>query len=199
MFKHAIIGLLTFLACNIAISQEDSIPLLMANKAEVKEYCSNLILSDLLMKSSTITNEEYCILLNNFYSILAVDTIVVPYINDFKFVKYSFVDHESINNFYKGLEDSGVFIFRKQYVSNDLDFLFPKKTYFVAIMGSLVYKLDGFRILDYTEFFDDLHYFNAIIGLENDSKKKEVKAILKPINIDEINLWEKYKLYYPFN
>lgn len=185
-----------FLLPSLLLSQKYEINDILSNEKEVKEYCFNLILSDLLMNSSAMSNKEYCSILENIPELFSIDTIASQKVKEICFIKATPVSRDSISNFYKKLENENhIYTFRKQSITGNQSFLYPKSEYYYAVNGADVYKLYGFVKLDYELFFKDCLNEGLFVDIDREKKKTtgKLKKALTGINVGIIDFWIEYK------
>ncbi|MBV6485064.1 MAG: hypothetical protein KFKLKKLM_01612 [Flavobacteriales bacterium] len=194
--QKIILSSLFFLFPTLLLSQKYEINDILSNDKEVKEYTFNLILSDLLMNSSAMSNNEYCSLLENIPELFFIDTITSQKIKEICFIKATPVSRDSISNFYEKMENENhIYTFRKQSITGNQSFLYPNSDYYYAVNGAIIYKLFGFVKLDYELFFKDCLNEGLFIDIDREKKttKRKLKKALTSIHVGIIDFWLEYK------
>lgn len=167
---------------------------------EIKSYLRTLCYNDIFVYSSVISVPEYCTLLENSERIFQVEKLESTGIENLEFYLIKAQPADSIKKFYLDLEGRGFQTIRTQYLFGGEYFLYPNllnNYYIVAISQGQIYKLQGFKVTQYFNFFTGLfnseQYINYCLNKKRSSRVE--KQFLKGISIENVDLLKFYELY----
>ena len=169
-------------------------------QVEIHSYLRTLCYSDIFVYSSVISVSEYCTLLENSERIFHVEKLKSNGIEKLDFYLIKAQPPDSIKKFYLDFEGRGIQTIRTQYLFGGEYFLYPnllKNSYIVAISQGQIYKLQGFKVSQYFNFFTGLfnseQYINYSLNKKRSSRNE--KRFLKGISIENVDLFKFYELY----
>ena len=164
-------------------------------------YIKLLCFNDHMQLSAYMPLDTYIEVVKNIDKFFVVDTLKSKGVKGVTFFKVTFNNRDTIQKIYDDLEKKGNYFGRIQYLTGSEYFVHPdllKHEYIFASSNLGLYKLNGFRLNDFRNFYADC--FNtgdcfADEKIKNNRGNLSDKKLIATWSVEGIDLWCMYEKY----